>query len=332
MDKCPGTGSYVLKVLLEKEHPEWAFDCPQRVRLWAVDDALRATKAAKKKCFQGAGYQRLSFRSRKDIRQRFAFDKKSLGEGSIFKGKHSIEFHGYEPLPGKEDRLEGTKLVCESGRYFLIVPVKMPRKQVREPRQPCVALDPGVRTFLTYYSEQTHGKIGEQAFQRIVRLCLRIDDLLGRMSKTTARRRYRMRKALMRMRWKVKDLINDLHWKAAVFLVTRFDVIYMPTFETKQMSCRTTRKIRRKTVRSMLSFAFFRFKQILQHAAEMYGAKVYFVNEAYTSKTCSYCGHVQEVGGRKRFRCKNCQVDIDRDYNGARGIFLSCVAGSGLRQ
>jgi len=195
-----------------------------------------------------------------------------------------------------------------------------------------VALDPGIRTFLTYYSERVHGKIGEQAFQRITRLCVHMDKLISRMSKAKSRQRYRMRKALARLRWKIQDLIRDLHWKAAVFLATRFDVIYMPTFETRQMTVRTGRRLRRKTARSMLTFSFYKFKRVLLSAAEMYGAKVYFVNEAYTSKTCSYCGNIQSIGGSKRYRCKNCQADIDRDYNGARGIYLSCLAGSGLRQ
>ncbi len=38
-------------------------------------------------------------------------------------------------------------------------------------------------------------------------------------------------------------------------------------------------------------------------------------NESYTSKTRSACG-------RKVYKCKGCNVVIDRDVNGAWGIFL----------
>lgn len=45
------------------------------------------------------------------------------------------------------------------------------------------------------------------------------------------------------------------------------------------------------------------------------------MSEAYTSKTCSYCGRIQNIGSKHRLICK-CGVNVDRDFNGARGIFL----------
>ncbi|RGB32281.1 hypothetical protein C1646_226703 [Rhizophagus diaphanus] len=42
-------------------------------------------------------------------------------------------------------------------------------------------------------------------------------------------------------------------------------------------------------------------------------------NEAYTSKTCNWCGNIQKIGGLKMYKC--CDIEID-DINGARGIFL----------
>jgi len=49
------------------------------------------------------------------------------------------------------------------------------------------------------------------------------------------------------------------------------------------------------------------------------------VSEAYTSKTCSYCGKMHKIGSKKRMKC-SCGADIDRDLNGARGIFLRALA------
>ncbi|PKY54705.1 hypothetical protein RhiirA4_548356 [Rhizophagus irregularis] len=52
-------------------------------------------------------------------------------------------------------------------------------------------------------------------------------------------------------------------------------------------------------------------------------------NEAYTSKTCSWCGNIQKIGGLKMYKCKNCDIEID-DINGARGIFLRALLDGAL--
>ena len=83
----------------------------------------------------------------------------------------------------------------------------------------------------------------------------------------------------------------------------------------------------------MLTFAHFRFKQLLKHKAAELGADVMDVNEAYTSKTVSWTGEVKNIGGAKYVtsgRGKN-KVVVDRDYNGARGIMLRALRDNSLR-
>jgi putative transposase len=110
-------------------------------------------------------------------------------------------------------------------------------------------------------------------------------------------------------------------------------VILLPTFETSQMSKRGQRKIRSKTVRSMLSFSHYRFKQFLKHKAFETGKLVLDVCEAYTSKTVSWTGELLNIGGAKQIKSRiDCQV-MDRDINGARGIFLRALTDtSWMRQ
>jgi len=46
-----------------------------------------------------------------------------------------------------------------------------------------------------------------------------------------------------------------LHWKTCRFLVQNFDVILLATFETRNMVLKCRRKIRKKSVRSLLTFS-----------------------------------------------------------------------------
>ena len=90
-----------------------------------------------------------------------------------------------------------------------------------------------------------------------------------------------MRKAEYRLRWRSKDLRDELHAKAARFLVDHFDIILVPRFETGQMVARKGRKLRAKTVRSLLTWAHGEFKKKLQAVALQSGKLVVEVSEAY---------------------------------------------------
>ena len=64
--------------------------------------------------------------------------------------------------------------------------------------------------------------------------------------------------------------------------------------------------------------------------AEEMGVHVIIQNEAYTSKTCSWCGNMQKIGGSETYNCHSCKVKMDRDENGARGIFLRALLDGAL--
>ena len=96
-------------------------------------------------------------------------------------------------------------------------------------------------------------------------LLLRPDDLVG--LRATARHKEwkrHYRKRIDRLAIRVHNLVDDLHRRVAYDLVQAFDVILLPSFETKEMSGKSDRKIRTRTVRSMLGLAHYRFRQKLE--------------------------------------------------------------------
>ena len=254
----------------------------------------RSLSNAKKKAKATGEQQKVKFRSRKNRRQTLYLRADSLKSNGFY-----VRFLGdmkmSEPLPAKpqaetgkvserntDAEVKDSQLILENGRYFLCVPY-LEKKKTRKPSGRIVALDPGVRDFMTFFSEDHFGWLGMQCINRIQRLCQHCDNLLSRATQEKRPLRRALRKAANRIKVKIRNLIDDLHKKVAHFLVTNFDIILLPTFETKQMTKRGARKLRKKSVRQMLTLSHYRFKVFLKQKAKEYGVKVIDVCEAYTS-------------------------------------------------
>ena len=318
------------------ELPDWHVETPRQIKVGAVMDACQAVRNAKVKCKQTGEFQRVKYRSKKNLRQMLYLRADSLKENGFY-----VRFLGEmkmaELLPAKpqstgkvserdtDAEVKDSQLVMENGRYFLCVPY-VEKKKPRKPSGRIVALDPGVRDFMTFFSEDSFGWLGRQCINRIQRLCQHSDNLLSRATREQRPLRRALRKAAKRIKVKIRNLIDELHKKVAHFLVTNFDIILLPTFASQQMTKRGARKLRRKSVRQMLSLSHHRFKVFLKQKALEYGVIVIDVCEAYTSKTVSWTGEVvANLGGSKVIKSSEGQ-HMDRDLNGARGIFIKNVA------
>ena len=76
---------------------------------------------------------------------------------------------------------------------------------------------------------------------------------------------------------------------------------------------------------------YYQLQQFITYKAAKYGIVVRYVDPAYDSQTCSYCGHYEEGQrsdtNRKEFTCKNpkckkCEVVLDADFNAARNVSM----------
>ena len=300
--------------------PEWAKPVPYQIKKIAVKDACLAVKAAKKGFGRDGQIRQCQFRSRKDRRQTVFIPKSAIKECGVY---HKIlgQCTLNEALP--KDFSDG-RLTLAYGEYYLIVSEQVqPRQSENQGR--VVALDPGVRTFMTFFSETSYGWLGEDANLRIQKLCFKLDKLISKISKAKCKQKRKFRKAADRIRAKIQYLVKELHHKTARFLVDNFDVILLPSFESSQMVSKSRRKIRSKSARQMLTLSHYQFKKHLEWKAWEAG-KVALTNvdESYTSKTVSWTGEVKKIGGSRII------LDADgnrmnRDLNGARGIFLRAL-------
>jgi putative transposase len=85
---------------------------------------------------------------------------------------------------------------------------------------------------------------------------------------------------------------------------------------------------RNKTERRRTNnWSFYQLRLFVQYKALIAGIPVVFVPPAYTSKTCSRCGHVHPETDKKksyrsgkRFKCGHCGFEHDADVNAAKNI------------
>jgi putative transposase len=305
--------------ILMADLPDFCKDAPYQVKKISVKDAYQAFSNGCKKAKKTGEPFKLRFRSRKNPKQSCFIPHSAIRESGI-----------YPKLAGRLKKAEqwpetpkDSRLIFDKGRWFCLVPTKVAITR-SENQARVVAIDPGIRTFATLYSEDGAAKIGDGDYFAILRRCYALDDLISRFSKVSAKKRRRLKKAANALRTRIQNLVSELHFKLARMLVNSFDLILLPTFETQAMAKRHQRKIRAKSVRSMLTWSHFAFKQRLKHVATLSGKAVLDVCEAYTSKTASWTGELhRKLGGAKKI--KSGGLTVDRDLNGARGIFLRAL-------
>jgi len=143
-----------IRLDLLKQLPSWCDDVPFQIKGNAVKEAHQAYWKAK---------AHPKFRSRKNPTQSCYIPKSAIKKAGIYPRTQVRNLHYIEALPNEP--LDG-RLVYQYHEWFLCVPQKI-ETHVAENQGRVVALDPGVRTFQTFYSEFLAGHIGYDDFGRM---------------------------------------------------------------------------------------------------------------------------------------------------------------------
>ena len=68
-------------------------------------------------------------------------------------------------------------------------------------------------------------------------------------------------------------------------------------------------------------WAYAKFVELVEYKVESTELFVDFVNPAYTSQRCSYCGYTHEDNrDDKQFECQSCGYEVNADYNAGKNI------------
>lgn len=312
-------------VVLAELTEDYIKDVPYQIKKIAVKDSYTARQTNCKKTKKNGKPFKLRYKSRKNPVQSCYIPKSAVSESGIYytiSGK--LKFSERKWL--KNDICD-CRLVNDHGRWYVSVPQKLATMPT-ENQGGIVALDPGVRNFLTYFSEDGRfGWMGIHAFDRILNLNLKHDHLLSRLALTKDKKKKgKLKRTLNRTYHRIQDLVDELHWQCINYLVHNFSVIIFPPFEVKGMTQKGC-KLRKSVVRSMLSLSFFEFKERLKQKCNECGVVYVEQNESYTSKTNSFNGElITNLGGKEWFVYDG--IKVHRDLNGARNILIRAMRDS----
>lgn len=316
------------KYLLTELNMDFVKSVPHQIKDKAVKDAYTSWSVNCKKAKKIGKPFSLKFKSRKAPVQSCFITKSAVSEMGIYHTKSGrMRFAQTDWFANAE--ISDCRLIYDHGRWFLSIPRKIQPQQPTENQGGAVAVDPGIRTFGTYLStDGRFGWVGQRAFERVLKLNLRIDKLRSRISVSKDKlEKYKLRRVVNRLYHRVQDLVDELQWKFINFLTKEFSTVIFPPFNVSDMTKAENRKIRKVVVRSMMSLRFYEFKERLKNKCKERHVLFVEQNESWTSKTNSFNGEVMtNLGSREYFNFQG--FKINRDVNGSRNILLRALRDS----
>lgn len=329
---------------------KWMRDIPYDVRDEAAKDLINnySSNLKKSKKFY------IKFRSKKDHTQSISVLSKHWGHktGIFSRVFSSDRLKCEKKLPNKLDHT-CRLLKTELNKYYLCVPqiinikncansgdlrgckvINMDENQCPDTNTDAdvntntvriISLDPGIRTFQTGYDPDglilniAPNDIG--SLMRLIKWQRKLQGIISKRLKLS-RSIKKLKKALIRSGERIRNLVDDCHKKTALWLCKNYNTILIPRLNFHRFKTASTTRQTRSQL-SVWSHCKF-VDRLINKSREFSYCKIVEVTEEFTSKTCSCCGKLNEKLGRsKTFECsEGCGSVMDRDANGARGIYL----------
>jgi putative transposase len=204
-----------------------------------------------------------------------------------------------------------------TGKWFVSISIEMEEEAVQKKRLPAcpapVGLDVGLKTF-AYLS--TGEEIPNPRFFRAEGAALaRAQRKLSKARHAGSRERQKKRKVVARVHERIGNRRKNFIEQEVCKLIKRFGLLAVEVLVVRNMVKNP------KLAKSIADASWSKFFAQLLCKAEEAGREVVRVNPAYTSQTCSACGHRQPLPLSVRvYECPRCRLVIARDHNGSKNI------------
>ena len=317
------------------DDPEkWLEEIPYDTRQLAISAALDAIKSSFA-LLKNGHIDKFSMRmkTKKDKKQVFYVNDRAIKNLNLFPTKLNIhsklivkkKYRGYYNYIPDSDCI----IQKDGFNYYILIPKEKEFIIDKEKKYDIVSLDPGVRTFQSFYTpDGIVGDLGNQQLKnKIMKYENKIDTLKSISQKIKnqgtnskiKRKLMKIEKRCFKLKTKASNIIKDFQWKISSFLCKTYKTILLPVFKSQELK----NNLNSKNNRLLDILSHYKFQEKMKYQAIKYGCDLKIVTEEYTTKTCGKCGCINNfIGSSKIFWCNKCNITLERDYQAARNILI----------
>ena len=244
----------------------------------------------------------------------------SIKDGMLSVSKiGSISIGLHRPLEG----IPKTATIQRSstGKWFVIFSCEIP-----ENTMPAIAAQVGIDVGLKSFATMSNGESIEapKFFRKEEKELAKAQRKLDVAAKGSPTRK-RKKKVVSRIHERIRNRRSNFTHQLSRNIVNSFGVICVEDLQVNRMLHNHC------LAKSISDASWSEFFSRLSSKAADAGRTMVKVNPAYTSQTCSQCGHRQKLKLSDRvFDCPCCGLHIDRDLNAAVNILTLGLQSQGL--
>ncbi len=205
-----------------------------------------------------------------------------------------------------------TVLKLSTGKWWVTLSCEKVPEKVLPWTALSVGIDVGIKTFasLSDATEIPNPTFFKQSAKRLAQKQRKLER-----QKKGSKEREKTKKIVAKVHERIAFRRSDFAHKESAKIVRQYGRIFVEDMTVNEMNSH------RCLNRSIRDAAWSQFFSFLSYKAESAGREFSKVNPAYTSQTCSSCGHRQKLPLSDRtFLCPCCGMEKDRDHNASLNI------------
>ena len=315
--------TYVLKTIRNHIQIKSSNSQNDKIRIHILDTAIRMACTSFKSCisnFIDGNIKKFKIKYWRHNKNKkiIEIESESIINNKIFYnvfGNFSYKYNNKDYVLKKETLK--IMYVKDINKYYLLISEKITQSDTKSTKY--IAIDPGLKPFMACRTNDELISFGSNTSKIVKKYLKKIDKINNAKNLTKQQKRKKERKYYL----KLNNKIDETHWKIISNIIDNYKYVIIGDLSMKSASNKKTSKISKENKRIGLMMRFTEFRKRLEYKCLINNVKIEIIDEAYTSKVCSTCGHCKnELEGEKEYNCIPCNKKRDRDFNSATNMIL----------